>query len=140
VLSYNKFFINTDTSQQTNAQLYFVLQSNHAILLPAAIRMELNLVYRGPAASGLYRQAAMTSVDVAFKRAFLKKKFEATVNFLDIFKGTSLVRKATIGNSTSDFNQYFRARSVNFSLTYKFSRGQKVEERKRAKVEEEDRL
>jgi hypothetical protein len=74
ILLYNKFFLNTDTTQQTNAQLYFVLQSNHTILLLQAIRMELNLVYRGPAASGLYRQAAMTSVDVVFKRAFLKKE------------------------------------------------------------------
>jgi hypothetical protein len=140
VLSYNKFFLNADTVQQTNAQLYFSVQSNHTILLPEAIRMELNLVYRGPAASGLYRQAGMTSVDVGFKRAFLKKKFEAAMNVSDIFKGTTLIRKINVGNSTSDYDQYFRARAVSFSLTYNFSRGQKVEERKRAKIEEEDRL
>ncbi len=45
-----------------------------------------------------------------------------------------------IGNNTSDYDQYFRLRAVSFSLTYKFSKGQKVEERKKAKVEEEDRL
>lgn len=140
VISYNKFILNTDTTQQTNAQLYFSVQSNHTILLPQSIRMELNLVYRGPAASGLYKQAAMTSVNVGFKRAFLKKKFEAAVNVSDIFKGTSLVRKATIGNSTSDFDQYFRARSVSISLTYTFSKGQKVEEKRRAAVDELDRI
>jgi hypothetical protein len=62
------------------------------------------------------------------------------VKVTDIFKDTNLVRKLTLGNNTSDFDQYFRARAVNFSLTYKFSKGQKVEERKKAKVEEEDRL
>jgi hypothetical protein len=140
VLSYNKFFLNTDTTQQTNAQLFYSVQSNHTILLPEAIRMEMNLVHRGPAASGLYKQAAMTRMDVAFKRVFLKKKFEAAINFTDIFKGWRMVTKANIGHNTSDYDQYFRIRAVNFSLTYKFSKGQKVEERKKAKVEEEDRL
>jgi len=140
VLSYNKFILNTDTTRQTNAQVYFSIRSNHTILLPQSIRMELNLVYRGPAVSGLYKQAAMTSVDVAFKRAFLKKGFEAAVNVTDIFKGTSLIRKATVGKSTSDFDQYFRARAVSISLTYSFSKGQKVEEKRRASVDEIDRI
>ena len=139
VLSYNKFFLNTDTTQQINAQLFFSVQSNHTILLPEAIRMEMNLVYRGPAASGIYKQKAMTRMDVAFKRALLKKKFEAAVNVTDIFKGWRIVTKANIGNNISDYDQYFRTRAVSFSLTYKFSKGQKVEERK-AKIEEEDRL
>jgi hypothetical protein len=140
VLSYNKFFLNTDTTQEINAQLFFSLQSNHTILLPEAIRMELSLAYRGPAAAGIYKQRAMTRADVAFKRSFVKNKLDAAVNVTDIFKGWSNVTTVNIGNNTSDYNQYFRNRGVSFSLTYKFSKGQKVEERKKAKVEEEDRL
>lgn len=140
VLSYNKFFLNSDIAQQINAQLFFAVQSNHTILLPEAIRMEIGLVYRGPAASGIYKQAAMTRMDVAFKRAFAKNKLEAAVNVTDIFRGWSNVSTAKIANNISDYDQYFRTRAVSFSLTYKFSKGQKVEERKKAKVEEEDRL
>ncbi|HZH99600.1 MAG TPA: outer membrane beta-barrel family protein, partial [Flavisolibacter sp.] len=140
VLSYNKFFLNTDTTQQTNAQLFFSFQSNHTILLPKAIRMELNLVYRGPSVSGLYQQAAMTRMDVAWKRAFLKNKVDVAVNVTDVFRGWRMVTRANIGNNTSDYDQYFLTRAINFSLTYKFSKGEKVEERKRTKIEEEDRL
>lgn len=140
VLSYNKFFLNSDIAQQINPQLFFAFQSNHTILLPEALRMEIGLVYRGPAASGIYKQAAMTRADVAFKRAFAKNKLEAAVNVTDIFRGWSNVSMAKIGNNISDYDQYFRTRAVSFSLTYKFSKGLKVEERKKAKVDEEDRL
>lgn len=140
VLSYNKFFLNTDTTQQINAQLFLSLQSNSTILLPKALRMELNLAYRSRAAAGIYKQKAMTRVDVAFKRTFFKNKLDAAMNVSDIFKGWRNLTTATIGNNTSDYDQYFRPRAVSFSMTYKFSKGQKVEERKKAKVEEEDRL
>ena len=102
--------------------------------------MEMNLVYRGPAASGIYKQRGGARADVAFKRPFLKKQFEAAVNFTDVFKGWRNVSKATIGNNTSDYDQYFRQHALTFSLTYKFTKGLKVEERKKAKVEEEERL
>jgi hypothetical protein len=140
VLSYNKFFLNTDTSRQTNAQLFYSITSNHTILLPKALRMELGLIYRGPAASGLYKQAAMTKVDVAFKRTFAKKKLEAAVNANDIFKGVRLIWKANLGNNISNFDQYLRERKITFSLRYTFSKGVKVEERKRTAVDEVNRI
>jgi hypothetical protein len=140
VLSHNKFFLNTDSSEQINQQLFFSIQSNHTILLPHAYRMEANFLYRGPAASGLYQMAAMTRVDVAFKRTFVKKKLEAAVNATDIFKGFRLLWKTNIANNVNDFNQYFRVRAVSFSLRYNFSKGQKVEERRRATVDEVNRI
>jgi hypothetical protein len=102
--------------------------------------MELNLLYRGPAASGLYKQAALTRVDVAFKRTFLNKKLEAAVNATDIFKGFRLLWKTNIANNVNDFDQYFRLRAVSFSLRYTFSKGVKVEERKKATVDEVNRI
>jgi hypothetical protein len=140
VLSHNKFFLNTDSSSLTNAQLFFSLQSNHTILLPKALRMELNLLYRGPAAGGLYKMAAMTRVDVAFKRTFMKKKLEAAVNVTDIFKGFRLLWKTDFADNVNDFDQYMRIRAISFSLRYIFSKGVKVEERKKAAVDEINRM
>jgi hypothetical protein len=140
VMSYNKFFLNTDTSNLTNAQLFFGVQSNHTILLPKALRMELVMVYRGPAASGLYKMAALTRVDVAFKRSFLKNKLEAALNATDIFKGFRLLWETDIANNVNDFDQYFRVRAISFSLRYTFSKGIKVEERKKATVDEVNRI
>ena len=139
LLSYNKIFLG-DSLNQTNEQLFYSIQSNHTILLPKALRMELNLVHRGPAANGLYKQAATTTVNVAFKRTFVKKKLEAAVNATDIFKGFRLIYKTTIANNVSDFDQYLRTRVISFSLRYTFSKGQKVEERKKATVDELNRI
>ncbi|MCW3074405.1 MAG: TonB-dependent receptor [Flaviaesturariibacter sp.] len=140
VLSYNKFLLNTDSTNLVNAQLYFSLQSNHTILLPKALRMEVNLLLRGPGASGLYQMDGMTRVDIAFKRTFAKKKLEAAVNATDIFKGFRLRFKTNIDNNINDFDQYFRVRAISFSLRYIFSKGQKVEERKKATVDEVNRI
>jgi hypothetical protein len=140
VLSYNKFLLNTDTSSLTNAQLFFGVQSNHTILLPKALRMEMVMVYRGPAASGLYKMAALTRVDVAFKRSFMKNKLEAALNATDIFKGFRLLWETDIANNVNDFDQYFRVRAISFSLRYTFSKGIKVEERKKATVDEVNRI
>jgi hypothetical protein len=140
VVSYNKFFLHTDTISQTNAQLFYSLQSNHTILLPHALRMEMSLLYRGPAANGLYDQSAMWRADVAFKRSFKNKKFDAALNVSDIFNSFRVKRTVTLGQSISDFDQTFRMRVITLSLRYNFSKGQKVEQRKTAAVEEVERI
>jgi hypothetical protein len=45
-----------------------------------------------------------------------------------------------IANNVNDFDQYFRVRAISFSLRYTFSKGIKVEERKKATVDEVNRI
>ncbi|HVG40593.1 MAG TPA: outer membrane beta-barrel protein, partial [Chitinophagaceae bacterium] len=116
-------------------------QSNHTILLPKEIRMEMNLVFRGPAASGLYHMAAMHRVDLAFKKSFMQKKLELGLNVNDLFKGYRYVWTTDINGNVNEFNQYFRWRTVGVSLRYNFSRGQKIDDKRRNNsVEEVNRV
>lgn len=140
VLSYNKFSMNSNMGLQENKQLFFMFQSNHTMLLPKEFRFELNFLYRGPQASGLYHMEGMHRVDIAIKRSFLKKKLEAAINAYDIFKGFRYKWSTDINGNVNDFNQYFRLRQVAFGLRYNFSKGQKVSERQRNQVEEMNRL
>jgi hypothetical protein len=114
-----------------------MLQSNHTILLPKEIRMELNVLLRGPAASGLYHMAPMHRVDVAFKKSFLNKKLDLTTNVTDVFKTFRYYWTTDIGGQVNEFDQYFRIRAVGVSLRYNFSKGQKVENKRRTNTVEE---
>lgn len=140
VLSYAKFKTVTLNGQLQNDQLFYMIQSNHTILLPKDIRMELNMMYRGPAANGLYIMASMHRVDVAFKKSFLKKKLDLTINGNDLFKGMRYLWTTDINGNVNDFDQYFRFRSIGATIRYNFSRGQKVETKTRSTIEEVNRL
>jgi len=140
ILSYNKFNILSNNGPLVNDQLFFMVQSNHTIQLAPDLRMELNLLFRGPAAYGLYQMASMHRVDIAFKKSFLDKKFELSVNANDLFKGYRFFWKTDINGNVNDFDQYFRFRAIGISLRYNFSKGQKVETRNRNAVEEVNRI
>lgn len=131
LLSYNKFSMQSNLGLVENDQLFAMLQTNHTIQLPRQVRMELNVLLRGPAASGLYHMKSMSRVDVAFKRSFLNKKFELSVTGSDLFKGYRFFWTTNINGNVNDFNQYFRFRGVGVSLRYNFSKGQKVDLKKR---------
>lgn len=141
LLSYNKFNMLSNNGQLENDQLFYMFQSNHTIQLPKEIRMELNLLYRGPAASGLYHMAAMHRVDVAFKRSFLKKKLDLTINANDLFKGFRFYWTTDINGNVNEFDQYFRFRNMGFSIRYHFNKGKKINVKQRSNsVDEVNRI
>ncbi|GAA4457175.1 outer membrane beta-barrel family protein [Nibrella saemangeumensis] len=131
ILSYNKFTTVSNEGPLVNDQVFYMLQSNHTLQLPMNIRMEMNLLYRGPAASGLYHMAPMHRVDIAFKKSFMNKKLDLTVNANDLFKGFRYYWTTNINRNVNEFDQYFRWRSVGVTLRYNFSRGSKVDEKRR---------
>ncbi|MDQ3279226.1 MAG: TonB-dependent receptor family protein [Bacteroidota bacterium] len=137
VLSYSKFSMQSNNGQLLNDQVFFMLQSNHTIQLPKAIRVELNLLYRGPAASGLYHMASMHRVDIAFRRSFWNKKLDLTLNANDLFKGFRYFWTTDINGNVNEFDQYFRFRTIGATLRYNFSRGQKVDTKRRNNTVEE---
>lgn len=138
--SYTKNVMQTNLGEVVNDQLFAMLQSNHTILLPRDVKMEANFLLRGPAANGLYIMAPMHRFDVAFKKSFLNKKLDVAVNVVDVFKSFQYLWTTNIAGNVNDFDQYFRVRVVSASLRYNFSRGQKVEQKRRsAGVEEVNR-
>jgi hypothetical protein len=139
LLNYQHFSMMSNNGPVVNKQLFFMLQSNHTILLPEQIRMELNLLYRGPGASGLYQMSSMHRVDVAFKRSFFDKKVDLSLNMNDLFKGFRFKWTTDINGNVNEFDQYFRFRSIGLTLRYNFSKGQKVDTRRRDNLEEASR-
>jgi len=137
IVSYNKFSMMSNQGQIVNDQVFYMLQSNHTISLPKSFRMEVNLLYRGPAASGLYHMAAMHRVDVAFRKSFLNKKLDVSVNANDLFKGFRYLWTTNIGRNVNEFDQYFRWRSIGVTFRYNFSRGLKVDTKRRSTTVEE---
>ena len=131
VVSYNKFSMLSETGTLVNDQLFYMLQSNHTIQLPLELRLELNMLYRGPAASGLYHMAPMHRVDVALKKIFLNKKLDLSINANDLFKGYRFYWTTNINGNINEFDQYFRFRNIGFTLRYNFSKGQKVDVKRR---------
>jgi len=139
VLSYNYNEIMVDHQLLVNDQLYYSVQSAHTIQLPKEIRMELSFLFQGPAAYGLYAIAPRSRVDIAFRKSFLKKKFDVSLNAVDIFKGQRLKFETHINGNINDFDQYLRARFIGLTLRYNFSKGQKVDIKRRNNVEEVNR-
>ncbi|MCP2045911.1 TonB-dependent receptor domain-containing protein [Pontibacter sp. HSC-36F09] len=137
LLSYNEFSAVVNKQQMINDQVFYMLQTNHTIMLPKKIKMEVNGVYQGPAAYALYVVDPRWWVNVGVKKSFLDETLELSVNANDIFKTQDLIISALVGEgNVSDWNQYFRQRNVGFTLRYKFSKGEKPEERKRSTLEE----
>ncbi len=137
VVSYSRF--NTVVNQESivNDRVFYMFQSNQTIQLPFDLRAEINGAYRGPAAYGLYQVDSQWWINLGLKKSFLAKKLDVSLNVNDIFKGQRVKVATNIEGNINEFDQYFRTRSVGLTVRYNFSRGQKVDERRRSNSLEE---
>jgi hypothetical protein len=140
LVSYSEFSAVVNKQQVINDQVFYMLQSNQTIMLPKKIRMEVNGTYQGPGVYALYVVDPRWWVNVGLKKNFMQEKLDLSINANDIFKTQDLIISALVGEgNVSDWNQYFRQRNIGFTLRYKFSKGEKPEERKRSTLEELNR-
>jgi hypothetical protein len=132
VLSYSAYSGNASGQEVVNDQLFYMLQSNHTVLLPKDFKMEVNFTYQGPAVYALYRVEPQVWINMGLKKSFLDDKFDVSLNAYDLFKSQRLIIAANVGEgNVSEFNQYFRNRSVGLTLRYHFNKGQKIDENQR---------
>jgi crotonobetainyl-CoA:carnitine CoA-transferase CaiB-like acyl-CoA transferase len=120
-----------------NDRIFYMIQSNQTIQLPFDLRAEVNGAYRGPTVYGLYEVASQWWIHLGLKKSFLNKALDVSLNANDIFKGQRIKTATVVDNNINEFDQYFRARTISMTVRYKFSRGQKVEERRRSNSLEE---
>ncbi|WP_299824867.1 outer membrane beta-barrel family protein [uncultured Pontibacter sp.] len=130
-LAYNAFETAVNAEQLVNDQLFYMLQSSHNILLPLKLKMEVNATYRGPSVGGLYQIAPMWWVHLGLKRSILNDKLDVSLAVNDLFKSYRLKFKTDIGENINEFDQYLRNRSIGLTLRYNFSKGAKIEEKRR---------
>lgn len=130
-LSHQDYTIMMNEQALRNEQLFFYAQSTSNIQLPKKFRLELNGVYQGASAYGLYKIAANWGVDVGIKKTFLTDKLEASLNVTDIFRTRRIIGKANYNGNINEFNQYFGQQSLRFNLRYRFNKGSQFEAKKR---------
>ena len=133
LVSYNQFNAVVNDMPVLNAQVFYMLQSNHNILLPLDLAMEINAAYLGPGVQALYRIESRWWVHLGLKKSFWDDKIDVSMNVNDIFKSMRLRIAADVGEGNiSEFDQYFRTRSLGLTLRYRFNKGEKFEERRRS--------
>jgi hypothetical protein len=140
LVSYMEYSAVVDRQQVINDQLSYMLQSNHNILLLLGLKMEANGTSQGPSVYALYQVEPRWWVNVGLKKSFMDDKLDVSLNANDVFKSQRLLIAANVGEgNVSDFDQYFRQRNIGFTVRYKFSNGEKLEERRRISLEELNR-
>lgn len=137
--SYTQLDVLAGTQLVHREQIFYMIQSNHTIVFPKAIRFEANILYRSQAISGLYTLDPWLRVDLGLRKSFLNKKLELAFNVSDVFKSQRLKFKTQIGNNINDFDQYMRFRSFATTLRWNFSKGIKTDARKNNNLEEASR-
>ncbi|EMR01018.1 outer membrane beta-barrel protein [Cesiribacter andamanensis] len=120
-----------------NKQLFYMLQSNHTVMLPLGLRLEVNAGYQGPVVWGLYRIEKQHWVNLGLKKSFWEDKLDLSLTANDILKGQRVVGGANIGENVNQFNQYFFNRSIGINLRYRFSKGEQFDARRRNTTLEE---
>ncbi|GAB3810707.1 outer membrane beta-barrel family protein [Pontibacter rugosus] len=131
ILMYQEFTTLVDDNLQVNDQVTFIGQSNHNLLLPYGMRLELGANYQGPAVYGLYQVDDQWWVDAGLKRSFMDDKLTLTLNVSDIFKSRVLIVDSQVNGNINKIEQYQGAQGIRFNLRYRFSKGTKFESKKR---------
>ncbi|WP_347156517.1 outer membrane beta-barrel family protein [Pontibacter chitinilyticus] len=137
VVSYDEYSTIVNAAPIINSQWSYMLQSNHTILLPFELRMELNGAYVAEEVYALYIVKPRWWVHAGIKKSFLDEKLDLSFNVNDVFKSQRIAVASKLGGgNVNDFDQYLFNRYYGVTLRYNFSKGQKVEERQRNSLEE----
>ena len=129
--AYQRFSTIQNNELLKNNAFFYMVQSTHNIMLPMKIRIELNGGYQGPAVWGLYRIKGQWWLDAGVKRSFMEDKLDLSLSVSDIFKSRWVHGSANVSDDINAFKQYFGARSLNLSLRYRFTKGEKFEMKNR---------
>ncbi|MER2999503.1 outer membrane beta-barrel family protein [Pontibacter populi] len=129
---YQKFTKELDLQKLANEQVSFMLQSNHTLQLPKNLRLEINGVYQGPVAYGLYHVNANWGVDAGLKRSFMNDKLDVSMSFTDIFKTKRMAGTINMDGNTITADQYRGTQSFKISLRYRFSKGSEFKSGKKS--------
>ncbi|MGM0934388.1 MAG: TonB-dependent receptor domain-containing protein [Bacteroidota bacterium] len=123
VLNYQDNNTRIDGINVVNESLFYLLQSNHQINLPADFKLELNATLQGPTTVGIYFIEAQQWLDGGIKRSFMDDKLDVSLRFTDIFRSQDLQITSEIGQSQFNIDQYFNQQAVSLNLRYNFSKG-----------------
>ncbi|WP_207429946.1 outer membrane beta-barrel family protein [Sabulibacter ruber] len=130
-LLYQSFAQNRNDQVLRNKQVTFLAQTNHNLLLPAGVRMEVKAGYQGPIAYGLYQLEANWWVDAGLKRSFINEKLDLSLSVTDIFRTKRIAGETTINGNSINSQQYNGTQSFRVNIRYRFNKGEKFDAKKR---------
>ncbi|MEJ8800509.1 TonB-dependent receptor domain-containing protein [Pontibacter sp. H249] len=108
-----------------------IVQSNHSIMLPKNVKLELNGGYQSPAVFGLYEIQDQWWIDAGVKYSMLDDKLSIGLNATDILKGRKMEIETNLNGNVNGIDQYRGSRSLRFNIRYSFNKGSKFEAKKR---------
>lgn len=137
VLNQQDYDFKIDGETINNDNLFYMIQSNHQINLPADIKLELNAMFRGPMAYGIYNIGEQWRLDLGLQKSFMDDKLSVSLNATDVFKTMDMHVNAQYNGNQFVLDQYFGDQAVSINLRYNFSRGAKAERKSRQNSLEE---
>ncbi len=84
---------------------------------------EVTGFYRTEAVDGVFRIQGLGSMNIGVSKQVLKNKGSVRIGVQDIFWSQRAKGESKFSNIDADFQQYRDSRVVNFSFTYRFSKG-----------------
>lgn len=135
--SYNKFegFINTGIIDVEGPAFNANMQNQFT--LPKGWSMELSGYYNSKAVYGTIVGLPQGSVNFAVAKTMLKDKGTLKVNFRDFLGLQQWSGYSRYQNVDVTIHNHWESRVVNVSFTYRFSKGQKAEQRNNGGADEE---
>ncbi|MCG9970874.1 TonB-dependent receptor domain-containing protein [Christiangramia crocea] len=121
VFADNRYDINIDGVEAENNQLFFMAQSTHRVNLPMDLSLEMNALYQGPVAYGLYRIEDRFGLDLGIKKSFMNERLDVTLSADDIFKTMDVTGDSEFNGNTTYINQYMGNRGISLNLRYNLS-------------------
>ena len=123
------------------SQTSFMARTQHNIMLPAGIKLEVVGMYLGPQLYGQARLASFGWVDAGVSKSVMKDKLSITLNGTDLFRTQVINADIQFDRMDTQFRQYRSNQGVRLTLRYKFAQGEsfRVSNRSGSK-EERDRL
>ncbi|WP_347158646.1 TonB-dependent receptor domain-containing protein [Pontibacter chitinilyticus] len=128
---YQQFTTLTQGSVVVRDQLSVVANTNHTLLLPHNLRLEIGANYQGPMVYGLYQVKDQWWVDAGLKRSFLEDKLSLSLNVADIFRSRVLKVNTELNGNLNSIDQYQGQRGIRLNLRYSFNKGTSFEAKKR---------
>jgi len=109
------------TNQSLNGSNTYLSASNDIFLTKdKSLLMNISYWYNFRGTSDLDKNTAYSQFDAALKYITINKKFQISLNAVDIFKTNKPIYTSYTNNIQIDYKNYYDIRSVRLSLSYSF--------------------
>ncbi len=124
-LYYKKIGINSGDNKGIYDQISYLLWFSNSFSLPQDYMLEVSAYYQSKTLMNIYDLKPQGSIDIAFKKSFLKDKLSLSFTVNDVFATQRSRVYANVQNVTQYSNSFFTSRTINIGASYNFSSGKK---------------